>query len=207
MGGRDAVDIQLSLEYNVKKTNIGGISMKLMIASDLHGSAHWCRKLLDAFDREGADRLLLLGDLLYHGPRNPLPEGYAPMEVVELLNARRGEIFCVRGNCDSEVDQMMLQLPILADYCLVMVGKRCVFATHGHHHNTEALPPLRPGDILLHGHTHLPAWEVCGEGNFYFNPGSVSLPKEGTPHGYMIFTEREAVWKTMDGEIYHTQEL
>ena len=93
MGGRDAVDIQLSLEYNVKKTNIGGISMKLMIASDLHGSAHWCRKLLDAFDREGADRLLLLGDLLYHGPRNPLPEGYAPMEVAELLNARRGEIF------------------------------------------------------------------------------------------------------------------
>ena len=124
-------------EYNISKTNTGGFSMKLMIASDIHGSAHWCRKLFSAFDREGADRLLLLGDLLYHGPRNPLPEGYAPMEVAELLNARRGEIFCVRGNCDSEVDQMVLQLPILADYCLVMAGKRCVFATHGHHHNTD----------------------------------------------------------------------
>lgn len=181
--------------------------MKLMIASDIHGSAHWCRRLLTAFDEEGADRLLLLGDLLYHGPRNPLPEEYAPMEVAEMLNARKASILCVQGNCDSEVDQMVLELPILADYCIVMAGKRMVFATHGHHHNTDALPPLQPGDILLHGHTHVPAWESCGNGNLYFNPGSISLPKDSTPHGYLVLTENEAVWKTIEGESYHTLAL
>lgn len=178
--------------------------MKLMVASDIHGSAHWCAELLKAFDAEGADRLLLLGDLLYHGPRNPLPQEYAPMEVAAMLNGRRGQVFCVRGNCDSEVDQMVLELPILADYALVPLGKRMVFATHGHHHHTAALPPLAPGDILLHGHTHVPAWETCGEGNFYFNPGSIALPKEGTERGYLLLTETEAVWKTVKGEAYHT---
>lgn len=177
--------------------------MKLMIASDIHGSAHWCRKLLAAFDAEAAERLVLLGDLLYHGPRNPLPEGYAPMEVAELLNGRKDRILCVRGNCDSEVDQMVLEMPILADYSTIYLGGRMVFATHGHHHNTGALPPLCPGDILLHGHTHLPAWEDCGNGNLYLNPGSVSLPKEGTPRGYLVLTEHEAVWRDLDGGEYH----
>ena len=181
--------------------------MKLMVASDIHGSAHWCRELLSAFDAEGADRLVLLGDLLYHGPRNPLPEEYAPMEVTKMLNGRKGQVFCVHGNCDSEVDQMVLELPIMADYALLPLGKRMVFATHGHRHNTETMPPLAEGDILLHGHTHVPAWEGCGKGNFYFNPGSVSLPKEGTQRGYLILTENEAIWKTIRGEIYHTEDL
>ena len=181
--------------------------MKLMVASDIHGSAHWCRELLRAFDAEGADRLLLLGALLYHGPRNPLPEEYAPMEVAKLLNSRKGQVFCVHGNCDSEVDQMVLDLPIQADYALLPLGKRLVFATHGHVHNTASLPPLAPGDILLHGHTHVPAWEGCGEENFYFNPGSVSLPKDGTQRGYLLLTEEAALWKTITGEIYHTQSL
>ena len=152
--------------------------MKLMIASDLHGSAYYTHQLLDAWDREGAPRLFLLGDILYHGPRNDLPEGYAPKEVLAMLNDRRDRIFCVRGNCDGEVDQMVLDFPIMADYAVLTEGKRLIYATHGHVYNTAHLPPLQPGDILLHGHTHVPAWQAFGEGNLYLNPGSVSLPKE-----------------------------
>lgn len=177
--------------------------MKLMIASDIHGSAHWCRCLLEAFDREEADRLLLLGDILYHGPRNPLPEEYAPMEVATMLNARKGSVFGVRGNCDAEIDQMVLQFPMMAEYCLLFAGARTIFVTHGHIWNTDRLPPLRPGDLLLHGHTHRPAWEETPEGIVYLNPGSVSIPKENTPHGYLLLEGEELIWKTLDGEVYH----
>ena len=156
--------------------------MNLMIASDIHGSARYCRDLLAAFDREGADRLLLLGDLLYHGPRNDLPDEYAPKEVIALLNERKSRLLCVRGNCEAEVDQMVLEFPVLADYAILWAGERMIFATHGHHHNKSAMPPLQPGDILLHGHTHIPAWERVGE-NLYLNPGSVSIPKEGSERG------------------------
>ena len=133
--------------------------MKLMIASDLHGSAFYCRQLLAAMEREQPDKLLLLGDILYHGPRNDLPEGYAPKEVIAMLNPLRERLLCVRGNCDTEVDQMVLDFPILADYALLYAGSRAVFATHGHHYNTACPPPLAKGDILLHGHTHVPAWQ------------------------------------------------
>ena len=125
--------------------------MKLMIASDVHGSAHFGRLLLDALDREQADRLLLLGDLLYHGPRNDLPQGYDPKALTAMLNDARGRLLCVRGNCDAEVDQMVLQFPILADYCVLPCGERLIYATHGHVYNLQQLPPLQPGDILLHG--------------------------------------------------------
>lgn len=111
--------------------------MKWMIASDLHGSAFYCRQMIKAFQREGADRLLLLGDLLYHGPRNDLPEGYAPKEVIPLLNSLKQKLLCVRGNCDAEVDQMVLDFPILADYAVLPVGGRLVYATHGHVHNLK----------------------------------------------------------------------
>ena len=121
--------------------------MKLMIASDIHGAAGYCRALLDAFDRERADRLLLLGDILYHGPRNDLPDEYAPKQVLAMLNERRDKIFCVRGNCDTEVDQMVLTFPILADYSVFPAADRLVYATHGHVFNTSHLPPLCPGDI------------------------------------------------------------
>ena len=181
--------------------------MKLMIASDIHGSARFCRELLRAFDTEQADRLLLLGDILYHGPRNALPEEYAPQEVAEMLNALRGRLLCVRGNCDAEVDQMVLDFPIMAEYCLLWLGSRMVFATHGHCFSTDCLPPLSSGDILLHGHTHVPAWEACGQGNMYFNPGSVSIPKNGSEHSYMLLSEREAVWKSLSGEIFHREQL
>ena len=175
--------------------------MKWMIASDIHGSAKWCRELLAAFDKEQADRLLLLGDILYHGPRNDLPEEYAPKEVIALLNARKDRLACVRGNCDCEVDQMVLEFPVLADYCLLPVGEHLVYATHGHVYNESNLPPLMPGDILLHGHTHIPC---CNrhETYTYLNPGSVSIPKEQSPHGYMILEGTKFTWKTMEGKVW-----
>ncbi len=181
--------------------------MKLMIASDIHGAAGYCRELLAAFDREGADRLLLLGDILYHGPRNDLPDEYAPKQVLAMLNERRERLFCVRGNCDTEVDQMVLTFPILADYSIFPVGSRLIYATHGHVYNTAHLPPLCPGDILLHGHTHVPAWEPFGENNLYLNPGSVSIPKNGSAHGYLTLEDGVFEWKTLSGGVYHTLTL
>ena len=181
--------------------------MKWMIASDLHGSAYYCRKMLEAFEREGADRLFLLGDLLYHGPRNDLPREYAPKEVIPLLNGKKEKLLCVRGNCDAEVDQMVLEFPVLADYAVLPVGQRLIYATHGHIYHVKNLPPLAPGDVLLHGHTHVPAWTEFGQGNLYLNPGSVSIPKEGSEHSYMILKAGEAVWKTLEGEIFHSIKL
>ena len=175
--------------------------MKLMIASDIHGSARWCRALLSAFDREGAKKLLLLGDLLYHGPRNALPEEYDTKAVAALLNERRESLLCVRGNCDGEVDQMVLDFPILADYCVLHAGERAIYATHGHVYNAKNPPPLAPGDILLHGHTHVPAHEGFGENNLCLNPGSVSIPKEGSAHGYMLLEDGRFVWKNMEGTV------
>ena len=177
--------------------------MRWMIASDIHGSALWCARLLEAFDREGADRLLLLGDVLYHGPRNALPGGYAPMETAALLNARRGRVLGVRGNCDAEIDQAVLQLPLTAEYCLLTAGERTVFATHGHVWHRDRLPPLCPGDILLQGHTHVPSWDEMPEGVRIFNPGSVSIPKNGTMRGYLLLEDARFIWKTLDGEEYH----
>ena len=171
--------------------------MKIMVASDIHGSALYCRRMLERFDEEGADKLLLLGDLLYHGPRNPLPEEYNPKAVAEMLNARKQQILCVRGNCDGEVDQMMLGFPIMADYCILSVGSRMVFATHGHHHNENSLPMLQEGDILLHGHTHIPVLEDRGA-YMLANPGSVTLPKQESVRGYLLLEEGALTLKDLD---------
>ena len=177
--------------------------MKLMIASDIHGSAAFCEELLNAYQKEAPDRLLLLGDLLYHGPRNDLPEQYAPKKVIEMLNAHKNELMCVRGNCEAEVDQMVLGFPVLADYAFLEVNGIRIFATHGHHHGEDNPPPLAKGDILLCGHTHIPA---CREydGFTYLNPGSVSIPKEGSAHSYMILEDRTFTWKALDGTPYQT---
>lgn len=176
--------------------------MKWLLASDLHGSAYYCRRLLAAFDREEADRLLLLGDILYHGPRNDLPREYDPKAVTALLNERQRDILAVRGNCDADIDQAVLAFPILADYALLPVGGRLIFVTHGHLYNLDKLPPLHEGDILLHGHTHVPA---CAEreGVTYLNPGSLSMPKENSPHSYMTLEDGLFLWKELEsGQVY-----
>lgn len=178
--------------------------MKWMIASDLHGSAYYCRKMLEAFEREGADRLFLLGDLLYHGPRNDLPREYAPKEVIPLLNGKKEKLLCVRGNCDAEVDQMVLEFPVMADYAVLPVGRRLIYATHGHIYHVKNLPPLAPGDVLLHGHTHVPAWTEFGQENLYLNPGSVSIPKEDSPHSYMTLEGNTMQWKELESSaVFH----
>lgn len=181
--------------------------MKIMIASDIHGSAYYCKQLLDTFYAEKADKLLILGDVLYHGPRNDLPRDYAPKQVIAMLNEIKDRVLCVRGNCDTEVDQMVLEFPILADYCILQVGNRLIYATHGHNHNLKDLPPLQKGDILLHGHTHIPAWEPFGNENMYFNPGSVSIPKENSVNGYMIIQDNNVYWKALEGTVYHQETL
>ena len=175
--------------------------MKWFVASDIHGSALFCKQMLKAYESEKADRMLLLGDLLYHGPRNDLPEEYAPQKVIEYLNTYKQDILCVRGNCEAEVDQMVLDFPVMADYALLSSGDRLIFATHGHLYNENNLPPLHSGDILLHGHTHVAA---CVEHDkyTYCNPGSVSLPKEQTPHGYMILEDGMFIWKDLTGKEY-----
>ena len=175
--------------------------MKLMIASDIHGSAHYTRKLLDAFAREEAEKLILLGDVLYHGPRNDLPKGYAPKEVIELLNPLKDQILCVRGNCDTEVDQMVLSFPVLADYAVIFADGKTIYATHGHNFNEDKLPPLAKGDVLLNGHTHVPKC-TCHDTYTYMNPGSVSIPKEKSPHSYMIFENGKFYWKDLSGKVY-----
>ena len=180
--------------------------MKLMIASDLHGSAYYCKELVRAYREEAPDKLLLLGDLLYHGPRNDLPRDYAPKEVIEMLNTCFDDLLCVRGNCEAEVDQMVLNFPVMADYAWLFVNGLSILATHGHLYGEQNPPPLKANTILLCGHTHVPAYRQH-ESFTYVNPGSLSIPKENSPHGYLILEENKLVWKTLDGEIYRTESL
>ena len=172
--------------------------MKLMIASDLHGSAFYTKQLLEAFTREQPEKLILLGDILYHGPRNDLPEGYAPKEVIAMLNPLAEKLLCVRGNCEAEVDQMVLEFPVMADYCVLFEQGKTVYVTHGHLFSEVNPPKLQPGDVLLTGHTHIPACE--DHGWFYLNPGSVSIPKNGSWHGYMTLEDGLFLWKDLNGE-------
>ena len=172
--------------------------MKLMIASDIHGSAKWCEKMLEAWRREAPERLLLLGDLLYHGPRNDLPEDYAPKRVIAMLNDIAPHLLCVRGNCEAEVDQMVLSFPVMADYAALLLDGHTVYATHGHVYNEDNPPPLQDGDILLCGHTHIPCCHRH-EGFTCINPGSVSIPKQDTPHSYVMLEDGVMTWKDLAG--------
>ena len=173
--------------------------MKLMIASDIHGSALYCAELLAAFEREGAEKLLLLGDLLYHGARNDLPDGYDTKKTTALLNGAKEHLLCVRGNCDSEVDQMVLEFPVLGQYAVVFADGRTVFAVHGHEWGPDRLPALAAGSLLVSGHTHVPAFRREGE-IYLANPGSVSIPKEDSARGYMVLENNTLIWKTLAGE-------
>ena len=180
--------------------------MKYLFASAIHGSAYYCRKLLDAFREEQAERLVLLGDLLYHGPRNDLPREYAPKEVIALLNEHKNKIYAVRGNCEAEVDQMVLEFPVMADYCILSVDGRTFYATHGHIYNQDNLPPLQEGDILIHGHTHvLKAQQM--DGYILLNPGSVSIPKEGNPATYAVLENSIFTIKDFDGNTVREMRL
>ena len=179
--------------------------MKLMFASDIHGSAFYCRRMLELYKNSGAKRLVLLGDILYHGPRNDLPREYAPKEVIAMLNPLKDELLAVRGNCDTEVDQMVLEFPILADYGLLLVGETRLYATHGHVYNENHLPPLTDGDALIHGHTHLlEAKEITAEDGRrikILNLGSVSIPKGGNPATYALLEDGVFTILTLDGDV------
>lgn len=170
--------------------------MKLLIASDIHGSAEYCQQLTQAIERENADKVLLLGDILYHGPRNNLPAGYAPKDVAAMLNSIKSKLICVRGNCDTEVDQMMLDFPVLSDSALLYIDGVTIYATHGHHE----FPALQQGDVVLSGHTHVPV-DYVKDGVRYLNPGSVSIPKEDSWHGYLILENGTFTFKNLLGEV------
>ena len=177
--------------------------MKLMIASDLHGSAYYAGKLMEAYHAEQPGKLLLLGDLLYHGPRNALPRDYDCMTAAAALNGVKDHIVAVRGNCDCEVDQMVLSFPLLADYALVEWEGLTLYATHGHLWNEECPPPMAEGTVLLNGHFHVPAARNHGSWH-YINPGSTSIPKDGSANSYLVLEDRTYTWKDMDGQAYQT---
>ena len=180
--------------------------MKLMFASDIHGSAVYARKMKELYEREGAQKLILLGDLLYHGPRNDLPEGYAPKEVIALLNGMKDELLAVRGNCEAEVDQMVLEFPVMADYAVLWLEGRMVLLTHGHHYNEQNLPMLKKGDVLIHGHTHVRAAADRGD-YFFLNPGSLSIPKGDGVHSYMVYEDGVFTTKDTDGRVLETLDI
>ena len=174
--------------------------MKYMFASDIHGSSLWCGRMLEAYKAEKPQKLVLLGDLLYHGPRNPLPDGYSPKEVYEALNAVASDIVAVRGNCDAEVDQMVLSFPMMADCALLELGGCTAYVTHGH------LEVPNGAKLVISGHTHVRRCEELN-GTLYLNPGSVSMPKDGTEHAYMIYEDGTFLWKTFDEKTFMTKNM
>ena len=173
--------------------------MKWLIASDIHGSLYYGKKLIEQIKKEEPDKVIFLGDILYHGPRNDLPNDYNPKELIKLLNEYKDKIISVRGNCDSEVDQMVLEFPIMADYMILTINNLTIFATHGHLYDIENIP-FKGIDVVLSGHTHV---QKCDTYDHYvhMNPGSVSIPKENSYHGYMVVVDKVFYWKDLEGNI------
>lgn len=180
--------------------------MKLFFMSDIHGSLFYLKEAIERFEKEGASHIIILGDELYHGPRNPLPQDYNPKEVADILNTYAEKIIAVRGNCDSEVDDMVLSYPIMSTYCYVLYEGRKLFLTHGHVYNDSNLPPLSPSDVFFFGHTHIP---MAGKTNgiTVINPGSISLPKENNPHTYGILENNIFLIKQLDGSVFKQIEI
>lgn len=176
--------------------------MKLLIASDLHGSAKYVGMLMKRVEKENPDKILLLGDILYHGPRNDLPNDYDTRKTAELLNEKADIIMAVRGNCDAKVDEMLLDFNIESEHMTLFIDGINIFATHGHFYNTGYLPSLSSIDVLLHGHTHIPTHQIINDNKYYINPGSVSIPKGGSTNSYLIFENRKWIWKDLDGNVY-----
>ena len=180
--------------------------MKLMIASDLHGSAYYTQALLRRLSEEAPEKLVLLGDNLFHGPRNDLPREYDTKKTAAMLNALEKAPLCIRGNCDGEVDQMVLDFPVLADFAAVFADGYTLYLTHGHHRD-EAAKTLAPGNILLYGHTHVPDFTEI-DSVYYVNPGSVSIPKEGSRHSYLLFENGVFTWKDVEtGEVWRAERI
>ena len=180
--------------------------MKLLIASDIHGDIECCKAMINAASAHNVNKILLLGDILYHGPRNDLPKNYAPKSVISALNEISDKLICVRGNCDTEVDQMVLEFPILADYAVLADGGLTVYLTHGHKFGEQNPPPMPKGSVLLCGHTHIPAWNAH-EDFIYVNPGSVSIPKNGSHHGYMLLENGVFTWKDLEGNTIREERI
>lgn len=172
--------------------------MKLMFVSDIHGSLFYAKEAIKIFEKEKADQLMIVGDVLYHGPRNPLPKDYNPAQVADLLNQYKDKIIAVRGNCDSEVDQMVLSFEMMGDYHIIVKDNYKIFMTHGHLYNKNQMPNLNPGDAFIHGHFHLPMAEKLGE-VFYLNPGSITLPKENNPNSYAVLEGHHFMVKDLEG--------
>ena len=182
--------------------------MKVLFASDIHGSAYYTEKILERFEASGAGKLILLGDILYHGPRNDLPEGHAPKKVFAMLNGYAEKIIAVRGNCDAEIDQLMLSFPLLGPCATVVVDGVRLFLSHGHLWGPdEQLPPLSIGTIVATGHTHVPTIQRF-DGHWCFNPGSISIPKGGSEASYALLDGRAlSLRRLADGEPYRTETL
>lgn len=177
--------------------------MKILIASDIHGSAIYCEKLLDIYFSEKYERMILLGDILYHGPRNDLPLGYEPKKVIKMLNDIKDDILAVRGNCDAYVDSMVLEFPLIDDYTIMPVKDKMMYITHGHIYNNDNLPPIHKDDILLHGHTHVPMLTHIND-HYYINPGSISIPKDNSEHTFISFENNSFELRNLDNKIIKT---
>lgn len=177
--------------------------MKYLIASDIHGSAYYCGLLRERFLAEKPQKLILLGDLLYHGARNPLPREYSTLQCAEILNGIKEHILCIKGNCDSQVDTLVLEFPVEADFAFLPLGQRTLIFAHGH-----ILPSvLKRGDVLVNGHFHVPAFEER-ETYTYVNCGSVSIPKENSPHSYLVLKDSVLTWKDVEtGEVFLKKEI
>lgn len=180
--------------------------MKLFFLSDIHGSAYYTKRVLEIFEKEEADYLIILGDELYHGPRNPLPKDYQPSEVAKLLNDYNEKIIAVRGNCDSEVDQMLLDYPMMSDYSTILYDNKRIFLTHGHIYNKANLPNISKGDVMVYGHIHVPIAEKI-EDIFVLNPGSISLPKQDNPNSYAVLKDNLFEVKDLDMNTFKSIEL
>ena len=172
--------------------------MKFLVVSDIHGDSYWAERVAGLMHKEQADRLVILGDILYHGPRNDLPSHYEPKKVIEILNNISDRILAVRGNCEAEVDQMVLKFPVMADYIYLVSGQTTFFFTHGHIYNEDSLPALiAEGTVFVSGHTHVTK-DVIKNGIRFMNPGSPSIPKEGCKPSYIIIEDGKAELKEFD---------
>ncbi len=180
--------------------------MKIFFISDIHGSPFYLEKALKCYKEEAANFIVILGDTLYHGPRNPLPKDYNPQAVANLLNRYKDKIIAVRGNCDSEVDQILIEYPMMADYSIILCNNRRLFLTHGHIYNEDKMPSLSRNDVLIHGHTHIPVAKKHNE-IYVLNPGSVTLPKENHPNSYAILQDDLFQIKDLQGDVIKEIEL